>query len=935
MATDVETLILQMDADLRAFQKSMIQAAGEADKAAQRIERRFEQQNKKIAQDFNRFSDQVRGVLAAIGVGVVVRDVTSLGDKWIRVGNALAFAGIEADQLASTQQLVADIASSTRSDLEATADLFARMLRSSNDLGASLADVAADTEIVSKALAGASQSERAGAIRQLGQGLGSGRLQGDELRSILENSRPISDAIAKEFNTTVGNLRKLGQQGELESRRVFEAILKAGPEIDAAYARTTFTVADAFTKLETEATRFIGTNERTSSSTRALADLITYTADNFDTLAAAVVVTASVVGGGFAGVAVARAVQALTAMIGAMGAAEARALTLKNALAFFGGPLGIALTAAGAGLAYLATQTDVFVSKSAALQRAADSSYSALQRMVSLSDELGELSEGAGAAADSTGEIAAAAADAQRAIDGMGRASDGAADHLSTQERLTNALASAERKRTIDTLNAAIADERAGQAAIRRARFMQGLFDVINSAEAAFSGRAFELSDDEKRQIEESNQLIATFQGGLAAARDLSDETWKRLSTRGSGRAGGGGGGGGGGGAAHKRDIEDLTREAELSLARLRHETERVQQLEDATAIEKRANAYEAAGMAAALARATAEREVTAERQAQNAETERQLALSQLQDASELARARHQIALADSLADEVEIRRRAAALADQTTLSQAEAAAQAREYVEALREAAEIDRQHNLDLRDLNNQLELARAAGDDRAEQAINRRLELERRIAELRDLGIGEDAVLAQAQAEVDALEQADFQGKFRNWFTGGVMAALDNDLGDFFQNWLQERARAGLTDALNSVADIVFRLFNGTISSALGGKTGGGVGDIIGAALGSLFGGGKASGGPVSPGHWYNVGENGPEKFVPAVPGFIVPNGISGGALNLVMNDYRTVNFQGNSEEFQQLKAFMAQDRLARRSETIAIVNDAVRRRQVGRR
>jgi hypothetical protein len=40
--------------------------------------------------------------------------------------------------------------------------------------------------------------------------------------------------------------------------------------------------------------------------------------------------------------------------------------------------------------------------------------------------------------------------------------------------------------------------------------------------------------------------------------------------------------------------------------------------------------------------------------------------------------------------------------------------------------------------------------------------------------------------------------------------------------------------------------------------------------------IYGGGLADGGPVTPGKYYTVGEQGPETFVPNVPGRIVPNG-----------------------------------------------------------
>jgi hypothetical protein len=61
-------------------------------------------------------------------------------------------------------------------------------------------------------------------------------------------------------------------------------------------------------------------------------------------------------------------------------------------------------------------------------------------------------------------------------------------------------------------------------------------------------------------------------------------------------------------------------------------------------------------------------------------------------------------------------------------------------------------------------------------------------------------------------------------------------------------------------------------------------------IGNLIGNVFGGGKASGGFVSPSQTYLVGERGPELFVPSGTGSIVPNrSLSGGGttINLTVN------------------------------------------------
>lgn len=840
MARDTEQLVLQLSADLRAFQNQMLRAAGEADRAAQRVERRFQQMNKKLVSDFQNFSNAVSTALATIGVGVVARDVVLLGDVWTRVGNRLAFAGVEASKLAATQQVVADIASRTRSELESTADLFARMYRSSEDLGASMADVAAVTEIVSKALAGASQAERASAIRQLGQGLGSGRLQGDELRSILENSRPIAEAIAKEFETTVGNLRILGKQGELESRRVFQAILSAGADIEAAYSQTTFTVADSFQRLRTEAARFIGTNEQTSASTRALTRFINEVTDNFDLLASAVIVAATAIGGALAGQAIARAITALAGMSAGMATAAGRASALKGALAFFGGPLGALLTAAGVGMAYLATQTDVFASNAERIQRAEDSLYSALQVIASLEEATVTLANSAGKAADTTDELADAAAAANEQLNDMTDEAGNASEAMSVQERASRDLAVAERERALATIQAAIADREALIASEQRARSTRALANalgVLGDPEEQRQRVAInrELDAEGRRQIEAHERRIEFLsgvlerleRGTLTLPQQSSGDTEDSDPT-------------GGDRASRQRTLADLERQAELTLARLRHQEATVRELEDAAALEQRIAAYVDAGLALADARVQAETEVRAERAAMNEEAQRSYELSQLQDQADLARLENNYALADVLADELEIRRRTRDIVQQLAVSEADALKMATEFVAAMREAREIEREHELDMRELSDQLDAARARGDRRTEAAIERRLELEQRIADLRRLGVTEEVAASRANAELQALEDANAQGAFRRWFSGGVMAALDGDLDDFFENWIRERAAAGLEAALNEVADVIFDAFRGILTQVIQNGQ-----DGLGQAVAAIFTGGMRTG------------------------------------------------------------------------------------------
>lgn len=80
---------------------------------------------------------------------------------------------------------------------------------------------------------GATSTESAAALQQLKQALGSGVLQGDELRSIKEQAPAVGQAIAKEMGVTVGELKKLGSEGKITTDVVLKALARLkGEKLD-------------------------------------------------------------------------------------------------------------------------------------------------------------------------------------------------------------------------------------------------------------------------------------------------------------------------------------------------------------------------------------------------------------------------------------------------------------------------------------------------------------------------------------------------------------------------------------------------------------------------------------------------------------------------------------------------------------------------------
>ena len=148
----------------------------------------------------------------------------------------------------------------TRSDLTDTADLANKLLVAGvfDDKSDPMASIAT-AGLINKAMiaGGSSSEENARALRQLTQGLASGQLQGDELRSIREQTPFFAKILAeglskidKQFEGIgIGDLKRLGAEGELTSERIVKAMWAMQDQIDANFTSMPKTFGQATTKL--------------------------------------------------------------------------------------------------------------------------------------------------------------------------------------------------------------------------------------------------------------------------------------------------------------------------------------------------------------------------------------------------------------------------------------------------------------------------------------------------------------------------------------------------------------------------------------------------------------------------------------------------------------------------------------------------------------
>ena len=142
-----------------------------------------------------------------------------------------------AERAESIMQDLFDIAKETGAPINDVASAAQRLAVGLNEMGASNEQITQITETFIKLgrLGGASMADVNGALIQFSQGLASGRLQGDEFRSISERLPLVMRELAKELGVTRGELKQMGSDGEITADVMGNAMLNATVDTNEAF----------------------------------------------------------------------------------------------------------------------------------------------------------------------------------------------------------------------------------------------------------------------------------------------------------------------------------------------------------------------------------------------------------------------------------------------------------------------------------------------------------------------------------------------------------------------------------------------------------------------------------------------------------------------------------------------------------------------------
>ena len=231
----------------------------------------------------------LQNALFVLGGAGVVAGLTRVVDSLTSFENRLRIVTRSTNELNAVQAELFRLGQETRAGFTSVAETYARTALSVRFLGLSQREVLDFTESLTQAaiLSGASIRETNAALVQLGQGLASNRLSGDELRSVLEQLPFVADVIARQLNTTRGGLRALAKEGQVTTQVILDAFTAAADEIQDAFDSIQPTIGQALEVLSTSFLRVLDVIDDTSTASQAVANAIISIARAADIVAAA------------------------------------------------------------------------------------------------------------------------------------------------------------------------------------------------------------------------------------------------------------------------------------------------------------------------------------------------------------------------------------------------------------------------------------------------------------------------------------------------------------------------------------------------------------------------------------------------------------------------------------------------------------------------
>lgn len=203
----------------------------------------------KVANMWAKFKGYVIALFAIQAVTRALRALFGASDTFSSIQARLNLINDGSQTTAQLNEKIYRTAQRTRAEYATMASSVAKLNMLTNGVFKNNDESIRFMELMNKSfvIAGASAEEQKSAMLQLTQAMASGRLQGDELRSISENAPMLLQAIEKYAGISRGELRKMAAQGKISSELIKNSLFAAAEDIESKFSKVPMTIGQAWT----------------------------------------------------------------------------------------------------------------------------------------------------------------------------------------------------------------------------------------------------------------------------------------------------------------------------------------------------------------------------------------------------------------------------------------------------------------------------------------------------------------------------------------------------------------------------------------------------------------------------------------------------------------------------------------------------------------
>lgn len=201
---------------------------------------------------------KVKGIVTTLAAGAGAKAVLGLSDQLASSSARLSLIVDDGGSVDALEQKIMASAQRSRASYLGTMQTISKLGLQAGDAFNSNDELIRFTELLNKnfVIGGSYATEQAAAMYQLTQAMGSGRLQGDEYRSIIENAPMLAGAIEEYMRNVqgaTGAMKDWSSEGLLTADVIKAAVFNSADEVEARFQQMPMTWGQVWTQMQNKA----------------------------------------------------------------------------------------------------------------------------------------------------------------------------------------------------------------------------------------------------------------------------------------------------------------------------------------------------------------------------------------------------------------------------------------------------------------------------------------------------------------------------------------------------------------------------------------------------------------------------------------------------------------------------------------------------------